>query len=348
MDRQLEALRASITALNVSALPPLEIGVQDEDTWQSVKAGFLNACFGPTVDPQNWQTGAVFCLQCACCDCEHSTPPSSDAVFDRYTPNGKPIFRPLLDILLEQRPTLGEQLYRGPRTLVDFVRTHPQNDDPLLEEVRIRRRVSVEAVLHLGFLQGRRLDVDKRWAVSVLLLRDGEQYRLHQVGLNTSFFERLAELSDRDHVKALNHSLAHGRRKLKRLRRQTRAGGADQEMSPVTVLKQVGTAMRRISTKHRGRTEHAKIRHAQGDRPTGEALKDAQRVGASSLLFDERKQTWVVIGRRSRAHLFGSDGKHVTSIRLDTGEVERKKGSGRWRSVDQVALTEFRSMVERT
>ena len=84
--------------------------------------------------------------------------------------------------------------------------------------------------------------------------------------------------------------------------------------------------------KHRARTKHAKKRHAEGNRPTGEAMKDARRVGSQSLLFDERRQTWVVIGRRGRAQLFAPAGKHVTSIRLETGEVQRKKGSGRWRA----------------
>lgn len=346
VEGQLEALRMSISQLDLSTVPTLDIGIEGEDEWASIKTVFLNACFGNSSSSEGWQPGAVFCLQCSKSDCEHARPPSSDAVFYRYTPNGKPVFRPLLDILLAQRPTLGEQLYRGPRALVDFVCIQPQNEDPLLEEVVQRRTTCVEAVLHLGFLQSRRLDSEKRCAVSILLLREHQQYRLHLVGLDGSIFERLAELPDSDHIKALNQSLAFGRRKLKRLRRQTRAGVADQKMSPVTVLKQLGTAMRRVSKKHRGRTEHAKIRHAQGDRPTGEALKDARNVGAASLLFDERRQTWVVIGRRGRAHLFADKGRHVTSIRLDTGEVERKKGSGRWRSVDHAALTQFRTMFE--
>lgn len=347
VEGQLEALRASIAHLDLSHVPALEIGVAGEQAWQSVKSGFLSACFGTSSASEAWHTGAVFCLQCLEPDCEHAKPPSSDAVFQRYTPNGKPVFRPLLDILLAQRPTLGEQLYRGPRALVDFVCIQPQKEDPLLDEVLQRHSTSVEAVLHLGFLKSRRLDAEMRCAVSILLLREHQQYRLHQVGLDASIFERLAELPDSDHIKALNQSLAFARRKLKRLRRQTRAGVADQKMSPVTVLKQLGTAMRRMSTKHRGRTEHAKLRHAQGDRPTGEALKDAINVGAASLLFDERRQTWVVIGRRGRAHLFADKGRHVTSIRLDTGEVDRKKGSGRWRSVDHAALTQFRTMFDR-
>lgn len=347
VEKQLEALRLLIAHLDPAQVPTLEIGVEGEQEWQSVKSIFLNACFGAQSSGEGWQPGSVFCLQCEQSDCEHATPPSSDAVFYRYTPNGKPLFRPLLDILLEERPTLGEQLYRGPHTLVDFLRTEPQRDDPLLDEVVQRRSTVVEAVLHLGFLKSRRLDAEHRCAVSILLLREHQQYRLHQVGLEGAIFKRLAELPDSDHIKALNQSLAFGRRKLKRLRRQTRAGVSDQKVSPVTVLKQLGTAMRRMSTKHRGRTEHAKIRHAQGDRPTGEALKDAQKVGAMSLLYDERRQTWVVIGRRGRAHLFAAKGRHVTSIRLDTGEVERKKGSGRWRSVDHDALSQFRAMFAR-
>jgi hypothetical protein len=346
IERQLEALRLSVLALDDVQLPPLEIGVVGEAAWASTRSDFLESCFGLSKCEQDWPIGSVYCLQCSNGLCEHAKPPSSDSVFERYTPNGKPVFRPMLEILLEQSPTLGEQLYRGPRKLVDYLRIHPQQQAPLVKDLRDGARVRVHAVLHLGFLQSRRIHEDKRCAVSILLLKEKGLYRLHQVGVEAELFERLAELPDEDHIKALNESLRFARRKLKRLRRKKRAGVADQKTSPVTVLKQLGTAMRRVSTKHRGRTEHAKIRHAQGDRPTGDALKDAQSVGAMSLLVDERRQTWVVIGKKGRAHLFATTGKHVTSIRLETGEVERKKGSGRWRSVDQNALHQFRAMFE--
>lgn len=333
-------------ALNCAVVPSLEVGVPDDVAWASTKSGFLEACFGVPKSAQEWQFGAVYCLECSTAECEHAKPSSSDGVFDRYTPNGKLIFRPMLDILLEQSPTLGEQLYRGPSKHVGFLRIQAQQADPLLKELRDGASVRVEAILHLGFLQSRRIHKDKRCAISILLLKEKGLYRLHQVGIEQTLFEHLAELPDNDHIKALNESLIFARRKLKRLRRKKHAGVADQKMSPVTVLRQLGTAMRRISTKHRGRTEHAKVRHAQGDRSTGEALKDGQSVGATSLLVDERRQTWVVIGKRGPAHCFAATVKHVMSIRLETGEIERKKGSGRWRMLDQDALNQFCAMFE--
>lgn len=345
IEHQLDRLRDALVESGFRESLTLEFSLSDEKAWTRAKAEFLARTRRGT-DTSEWTPGAVFCLQCTSSTCEHALPPSRDAVFLRYTPNGKPIFRPLQDVLLEQRPVLGEQLYRGPRKLVDFLCIKPQDKDPLLSEVRNRSSVSIEAVLYLGFLRSVRLCDGERAATSLLLLRNGTRLRLHQVGLNEAVFDRLAELPDDDHIKALDQSIRFAARKLKRLARQHKAGVADQKMSPVTVLKQLGTAMRRISMKHRSRTKHAKKRHEEGGRPTGQAIKDALRVGSHSLLFDERRQTWVVIGRRGRAHLFAPAGKHVTSIRLETGEVQRKKGSGRWRPVDQAAFLRFRSLFE--
>ena len=324
LEYQLDRLRQTFLELGIRETVTLEFSLDDDSLWLSTKKALLAKCVHEA-DMSEWKAGAVFCVQCLSSTCEHALPPSRDAVFHRYTPNGKPVFRPLQDILLEQSPVLGEQLYRGPRKLVDFLCVKPQDEDPLLSEVRKRTSMTIEAVLYLGFLRSERLNAEERVAVSILLLRDGSRFRLHQVGLKQTLFDRLAELADDDHIKALDQSMRFAGRKLKRMARQHKAGVADQKMSPVTVLKQLGTAMRRISMKHRTRTKHAKRRHAEGGRPTGEALKDALRVGAPSLLFDERRQTWVVIGRRGRAHLFAPAGKHVTSIRLETGEVQRKR-----------------------
>ncbi|MGB0646135.1 MAG: hypothetical protein ACPGQS_03110, partial [Bradymonadia bacterium] len=191
LEHQLDRLRQTLLESGIRDAITIELSVGDEETWSKAKAAFLAQC-RHGIDASEWQPGAVFCLQCLASNCEHALPPSRDAVFYRYTPNGKPIFRPLQDILLEQSPVLGEQLYRGPNTLVDFLSIKPQDKDPLLSEVRDRTSMTVEAVLYLGFLRSERLNAEERVAVSLLLLRDGSRFRLHQVGLNEILFDRLA------------------------------------------------------------------------------------------------------------------------------------------------------------
>ena len=79
------------------------------------------------------------------------------------------------------------------------------------------------------------------------------------------------------------------------------------------------------------RTKHGEHRHVGGERPTQNALRDAQRAAAEHLLLDTRTDAVVVLGPRNRAHIFSRQGRHITSIHLKPGETERKTGQGRWK-----------------
>jgi hypothetical protein len=92
------------------------------------------------------------------------------------------------------------------------------------------------------------------------------------------------------------------------------------------------------------RTRHARGRHAEGDRPTAQALADLARAGGEQLLVDTRRETLVVLGARGRAHLFSPGGKHVTSIRFDPGAVERRRDR-RWRPASADEIEALRAAV---
>ena len=49
--------------------------------------------------------------------------------------------------------------------------------------------------------------------------------------------------------------------------------------------------------------------------------------------MDAHTRAYVVLGPKNRAHLFTSAGKHMTSMQLDPGELDRKVGRRRWRPV---------------
>ena len=78
------------------------------------------------------------------------------------------------------------------------------------------------------------------------------------------------------------------------------------------------------------RTHHAEERHMEGERPTAVAVKDATKASMDKYFIDTRHDTIVVIGPRLRAHIFGRDGLHVTSMQLEPSELERKTGKGVW------------------
>ena len=89
-------------------------------------------------------------------------------------------------------------------------------------------------------------------------------------------------------------------------------------------------SLMRIILDQKQRTHHARHRHYQMTRPTSQAWRDAARAGKERLFFDQHQQTYIAIGPKRRAHVFNQEGKHVTSMRLGHGEVEKKQGSKRW------------------
>jgi hypothetical protein len=96
----------------------------------------------------------------------------------------------------------------------------------------------------------------------------------------------------------------------------------------------VNALARRLEKGWRGeerRTQHAKVRHREGDRPTRMALADFARATPEDLLFDTRRDTLVVVGDRGRAHVFSREGKLVTSIRYNPAVIEKRRQNGMWR-----------------
>jgi hypothetical protein len=93
------------------------------------------------------------------------------------------------------------------------------------------------------------------------------------------------------------------------------------------------------------RTGHARRRHAEGGRPTAQALADLAKAGGEQLLVDTRRETLVVLGARGRAHLFSPAGKHVTSIRFDPAAIDRRRDRKRWRPASRDEIEALRAAV---
>jgi hypothetical protein len=90
----------------------------------------------------------------------------------------------------------------------------------------------------------------------------------------------------------------------------------------------------RLERPHRGRlrrTTHAQERHHAGHRPTRAAVADLREAPLERVLFDPRHETFVVLGPRGRTHVFGSEGKLVTSVRYPAATIDKRQKLGHWR-----------------
>jgi hypothetical protein len=113
----------------------------------------------------------------------------------------------------------------------------------------------------------------------------------------------------------------------------------------------VAALARRLEKGWRGeerKTQHARVRHREGDRPTRMALADFARATPENLLYDTRRETLVVVGDRGRAHVFNKEGKLVTSIRYNPAVIEKRRQNGMWRPAAREEVEEVRERVQRT
>jgi hypothetical protein len=101
--------------------------------------------------------------------------------------------------------------------------------------------------------------------------------------------------------------------------------------------------MTRVRRARDRRTIHAQERHAEGDRPTRMAILDLSRAEDRDVLFDERRQTMIVLGERGRAHMFNKDGKLVTSVRYPPQTIARRRETGVWRPATPEEAAALRS-----
>jgi hypothetical protein len=95
------------------------------------------------------------------------------------------------------------------------------------------------------------------------------------------------------------------------------------------------------------RTGHAVQRAAEGQRPTTKAWDDALAVPDESILRDDTEATIVVLGPRGRVHVFALDARHVTSLVLAGGSIQKRRQEGRWRPAEPEERGEFRIRLKR-
>ena len=74
-------------------------------------------------------------------------------------------------------------------------------------------------------------------------------------------------------------------------------------------------------------------------------MDDLARARPEQLLYDSRRETFVVLGERGRAHVFNPKGKLVTSIRYSPESIERRRKNGHWRAASLEELDGLRKQV---
>jgi hypothetical protein len=303
-----------------------------------------------------FQPGRVFCLRCQSAVCEHSAPLSNRQVFTGYASTGVPRFADLGQWLLARRDPRVDLLYRESPQLLATVSPGAELTGELLpvflqneSGYKLHGQVAVgwypaptgnghREPLAVSFqvLSSRARGGRRRFGLNVIGIGPGGQPLEH-------LYDRAGEIPWSGSVRWAQTVLGSIEHQLERAPR-TPPQAVDQRIEGL-----VAALARRLEKGWRGeerKTQHARVRHREGDRPTRMALADFARATPENLLFDTRRETLVVVGDRGRAHVFNKEGKLVTSIRYNPAVIEKRRQNGLWRPAAREEVDEVRQRLD--
>jgi hypothetical protein len=300
------------------------------------------------------QPGRIYCYRCESSACEHAAPPGSRTVFAGYGPTGQPIWTEFGQYLLEQRhPRVGEIFMDRPPTVGVVVFGRQLKGRQLHSFGRASKSYDPLAQLAAGYFgpggeSGSRPD---RVAISVQIVESrratgGSRLAMNLIGVAPES----APIDDylADHAPEFHDALRAARRRLKEIESNLghRSGSDRSEVLRHVpgVLVDLRRALERLERQRTRRTHHVEKRRAD-HRPTHAASRDAARAGADAIFFDRRRETLIVLGPRGRAHAFTVDGRHVTSLVLDSESLSRRIARGRFRPATLKEIENLRSSL---
>lgn len=305
-----------------------------------------------------WRAGAVHCFWCASSDCAHARPSSPGSVFAGYAATGKAEWVDFVQSCVDRRLPGLDGLFTEPPHPVAFVQQQELTGELLPgfgredHAWRLRGQVVIGMVpADLREPKGDRV----AFAMQVVETRRPQApltLRINLVGMSANAITAAASDGPaRSTAEQLRRLIQGAHRLVKRIGRRAVMAEArnepyDAERAIASMLGQLRGDLVRVFAPQSWRTQHAAERHGDGARPTSKALGDAHEAGPDRLFHDTRRETIVVIGPKNRAHVFTETGRHVTSMRLEPGELGRKTQRKRWQPLSQPKITAFRAALK--
>lgn len=298
--------------------------------------------------------GRVACARCGSSGCEHAAPADPRLVFAGWGPSGIPRFVDFGQLLLERgHPRVGELYAERPPLLTLVVPGRELLADLLpawrehLGGLRVHGQVSAGWYRPRGEADGQRAAL----TFQVLSAGHGRRRRFTLHGLGAAADPALLEALQDHHGRL---PWADARRWAEATLQQIAAAASSpRPPAPAALEARLDGLLQhlaeRLERPHRGsqrRTAHGQERHHTGHRPTRAAVADLRDAPAERVLWDARHETFVVLGPRGRTHVFGSEGKLVTSVRYPAATIDKRQKLGHWRPTSAGQAAALLSRVE--
>jgi len=303
-----------------------------------------------------FEVGRVRCFLCDSTRCDHSSPPTDVSTFAGYSSNGKPEWVSFTNLLINRKDPRVDRLYNDPPEIIAAVIGASEISEGLMPSFGgtdgIYRVLGQVAIGRVPTNLSGRGKIRDRVVLTLQIVETtapGQPItlRTNLLGLPIDAITEAAALGDpRGPAEALRLTIRAATEKIEAL--TLRASRAEVDLTALAqpLLNEIRGDLERVFRPVRRRTQHAQEHHEEGERPTGHALDDLRQAAADSFYRDTRHDTSVVIGDRSRAHVFNAEGKLVTSLRMRSDELERKVRKGRWAPMNAEDIAKVRAVVE--
>ena len=304
----------------------------------------------------SFRLGRAYCFQCKSASCSHSKPSDSTETFAGYSATGKPSWITFPNLCIQRADPRVDQLYADQPQVIAVTQTAEELTGELLPGFGHKSVVyNVLGQVVAGLISERwwsSRSGDSRLAVTLQMVevhagQNSRRLRLNIFGVSrddiaasgdvhgrapTERFRRLVHQTEK-RLSALGRRIAQAERRGKRVDLHGEVAGW---------IPRLGGDLVKVFRPHTRRTQHAQKRHLSGSRPTSSAFRDAREASDERLLYDEERKTIVVLGPKSRAHLFSVEAKLVTSLQLGVGELERKTKK-RWGPIPSEVIEQWRA-----
>lgn len=297
--------------------------------------------------------GRVQCYWCGSFECPHAVPEGPKTVFSGYGPTGLPVWTDLATLALERRDPRIDDLYKDPPVPIAIVQ---EGRDLVSAQLPVYGKGSgvyrILGQVAAGFLSLRFGPRGERSPVALTLQAievAGGRGRVHLNVLGrlpdgTDLWRVLEEEPDSRLADALR--AARARLAESGLRARRRREPLDREA--MSALLRLARNLDRIFRQKVRRTKHSQDRHLDRERPAAVALRDAISARPDAIYRDVLSSTWVVLGPRSRVHIFNDSGQHITSVTYPGETVRRRTSQGKWRAAAPESVRGFREALERS
>ncbi|MDP6944069.1 MAG: hypothetical protein QF464_07975 [Myxococcota bacterium] len=302
-----------------------------------------------------FEVGRVRCFLCDSTRCDHATPPTDISTFAGYTSNGKPEWVSFTNLLISRKDPRVDRLYNDPPEIIAVAIGASELAQGLMPSFGgtdgIYRVLGQVAVGRVPTNLSGRGKVRDRVVLTLQIVEttapgQPTTLRTNLLGLPMEDITEAAAMGDpRGPAEALRLTVRAANEKIEAL--VLRASRAEVDLTTLAqpLLNELRGDLERVFRPVRRRTQHAQERHEEGERPTGQAMDDVRQASADAFYRDTRHNTYVVVGDRSRAHVFNDAGKLVTSLRMRSDELERKVRKGRWKPLDAKEIETCRGLV---